>query len=154
MKNENRKQQHYLRQDLSYSLTLMPNFTIKPIPNVPVTNSIGKLVRNGKVLIDEFITEIKSDKNLEPELGDLFAHFRTKANGGRLPEKRFRDLSKYWKKSPYQFYEVKTKHLRMYVLVDGGHFITIGGKKGDQDEDIKRVVQIVKDYAEFKNTKK
>lgn len=124
----------------------MPKFEVKIYNPYPTKQRVGKLVRDGKVLADEFFDEIKKDANLEPELGELFAHVRTIANGKRLPKNAFRilDLGKL----KYTVCEVKSNHLRLYLFQDNAHIIVIGGKKGDQDGDLEKLKSIIKEYTQ------
>lgn len=112
---------------------------------------IFKLVRNNKCLIDSFLTEIKKDKNLEPELGELYAIIADAADGSLLPPSRYKPL-KIAKNLKYQPYEAKTYHLRIYLFHEreSGMIIIIGGKKTEQRQDLKRVEQIIKEYTLFK----
>jgi len=56
----------------------------------------------------------------------------------------------------YSAFEVKSKHLRLYLIneKETGQIHILGGKKGDQDEDLKRVEKIIREYTEFKLTRK
>ncbi len=128
----------------------MPKFEVRLYNPYPTKHPVGKLVRDGKVLPDDFFDEIKKDNNLEPELGELFAHVKTIANGYRLPKNAFRilDLGKL----KYTVYEVKSSHLRLYLFQDKAHIIVIGGKKGDQEDDLEKLKSIIKEYTQV-NTK-
>jgi hypothetical protein len=102
-------------------------------------------------LYDEFKTEIKQDNNLKAELGDLWAILKYVADGKApyLRETKYKKL----KNTKYPIHEAKSKELRLYVYIDDGMIIILGGKKTEQDEDIKRVEGIIKEYLEFKTKK-
>lgn len=129
----------------------MPIFVIANLPEFTTRQKVNKLFRNGKCLIDEFKTEIETDNNIAPELDELFATIEDVANGKRVPPNQYKrvHLSSKLKYSPY---EVKSKHLRLYLIheKETGQILILGGKKGDQDEDINRLEKIIKEYTLFK----
>jgi hypothetical protein len=135
----------------------MPKFAVKLYNDLWAKQRVGKLFREGKCLLTEFIDEIKKDKNLEPELGDLFAILKYVADG----EKPLPPISKYRKlnlggKSPYTGYEAKSASLRIYLFhdPDTGLVLVIGGKKVDQDKGIERLKKIIREYQEYKTKNK
>ncbi|HKR03975.1 MAG TPA: hypothetical protein VJY62_05000 [Bacteroidia bacterium] len=115
---------------------------------------INKLKRNGKSLINEFLEEIKKDKNLEPELGELYATLEDTANGKMVPKNQYRKL-RLSSKIKYSAFEAKSKHLRLYLFHDENRkIIMIGGKKVDQERDIERLEKIIKEHTEYKRIQK
>jgi hypothetical protein len=115
---------------------------------------INKLKRNRKSLIDEFLEEIKKDKNLEPELGELYATLEDTANGKMVPKNQFRKL-RLSSKIKYSAFEAKSKHLRLYLFHDeNGKIIVIGGKKVEQERDIEKLEKIIREYTEYKRIQK
>lgn len=133
----------------------MISFEVKQIPEFETKQKVNKLIRNGKCLIDDFRDEIKKDKNIEPELDELVATVEDVANGKMVPKNQYRKLH-LSSKLQYSAFEVKSKHLRLYLIHerDTGQIHILGGKKGDQDEDIKRVEKIIKEYSTFKQSQK
>lgn len=134
----------------------MPEFDVIKIDEFDTIQPVFKLVRNGKCRFDEFCGQIESDKNLNPELGDIYAVIEEVANcNGFLPPSKYK-LLRLSSKLAFKGYEAKSKHLRVYIFQDKdtGQIITLGGKKGDQDEDIKRFVKTIKEYTEYKNQNK
>lgn len=125
-------------------------FTKEKILAFRTRQDVYKLVRNGKCLLDEFVKDIKEDKNLEPELSDLFANIEDVANGELLPYNRYKILK--LGKLPFTAYEAKTKSLRLYLFHERntGVILIIGGKKTEQDEDLERIKRIIKEYSSFK----
>lgn len=133
----------------------MSTFEVKHIPEFETRQRVNKLVRNGKCLVDDFKDEIKKDKNISPELDELVATIEDVANGKKVPKNQYRKLN-LSDKLKFSAFEVKSKHLRLYLIheKDTGQIHILGGKKGDQDEDIKRVERIIKEYTTFKQTQK
>jgi len=131
----------------------MPNFEIQRVEKFDTQKPIFKLIRNGKCSYDSFISSIKEDKNLNPELGDIYAILKHVADNATpfLPKQKYRKL-KLSNKIKYAGYEAKSKHLRLYLFVDKdtGMILVLGGKKGDQDEDIESLERIIKEYSQNK----
>lgn len=133
----------------------MPNFAVSQYSGWQTSESVFKLCRDGKYLIDEFIQLIKADSNLAPELGDLFAIIKYVANGNRPPltEKKFKKL-KLSKKLKLPGFEAKSKHLRFYMFREPnvGLILAFGGKKGAQEQtDLNRIETLIKEYSHSKN---
>jgi hypothetical protein len=132
----------------------MSNFTLEEFKESNTAQKVHKLCRDGVCFYDEFRDKIKKDKNLRPELSDLWAILKDAANDKKLPKNRYRKEN-LGKKMPYNVYAAKSDHLRLYTFTDSeGLIIVIGGKKTDQDTDLKRIKDIVKSYKEFKTKKK
>ncbi len=131
----------------------MATFDVKRIPEFETIQHVSKLFRDGKCLLDEFITNIESDKNFAPELGDLFAIIEDIADCKIHPKYKKLHLSD---KLKFTGYEAKSKHLRLYLFHEKGtgQILAFGGKKGDQDEDIKRFEKLIKEYTLYKNQEK
>lgn len=67
-----------------------------------------------------------------------------------LPDTKFKDITP--EKEKIKEYEVKTKHLRVYLLHDvpNGRVIVCAGKKTSQKKDIKHFREVKKRYLENK----
>lgn len=132
----------------------MVRFAIEHIQEFDTIVPVNKLIRNGKSLMDEFVTAIKKDKNLSQELGDIFAIIEDVANQKRLPLTRYRKIV-VPKKFKFKPYEAKSKHLRFYLFHDNetGQVIVMGGKKSDQKRDIENLKTIILDYTNFYKNK-
>lgn len=133
----------------------MPNFTLLELTHYNTKQKVYRLSRDGRCYYDEFIEEIKKDKNLEPELGDLIPTIKYVADFQKpiLPKQRYRKL-KLGKNARYSVFEAKSNHLRLYVFVeDSGLIIILGGKKTEQDADIKKIEKLLKEYCKFQNNK-
>ncbi|HLG03472.1 MAG TPA: hypothetical protein VI731_07740 [Bacteroidia bacterium] len=131
----------------------MVNFVIQHIPEFTTRQRVNKLLRNGRCMLDEFWTEIRGDNNLAPELDELVATLEDVANGKWVPLNQYKKLH-VSNKLRFAPFEAKSKHLRLYLFHERetGQILIIDGKKGDQDEDIKRVERIIKEYTMFKQT--
>lgn len=128
----------------------MLTFALENIEDFETEQKVNKLIRNGKCVVDQFISDIKKDKNLSPELGDLFAIIEDVANNQILPSNKYRRLH-VSKKVHFTPYEAKSKHLRVYLFHENtsGQIIVIGGKKTEQKEDLKRLEKILSEYYQF-----
>lgn len=134
----------------------MPEFIVKRIDGFYTTQGVFKLVRNGKCQFDQFLNDINSDNNLRPELGDIYAVIEDVANcNGLLPQSKYRKLH-LSQKVAFTGYEVKSKHLRVYLFHDKGtgQIIVLGGKKVNQDKDIERFEKTIREYTGYKNSTK
>jgi hypothetical protein len=133
----------------------MATFEVKHMPEFETRQKVYKLIRNGKCLVDDFKDEIKKHKNIEPELDELVATIEDVANGIRVPKNLYRSLP-LSSKLKYSAFEAKTKHLRLYLISekDTGQIHILGGKKGDQDEDLRRVEKIIREYSFSQSQKK
>ncbi len=129
----------------------MATFVVEHIPEFDTLQKVGKLLRNGKCLYNEFVAEIQKDKNLENELDELFVHIEDVANNQRVPHTKYRKLH-VSSKLTFTPYEAKSSNLRVYLFHDSesGQIIVCGGKKTEQDEDIEKVERIIKEYSAWK----
>lgn len=102
-------------------------------------------------MYDEFVTDIERDKNLEPELDEVFSIIEDIADNKLLPKGDYRRLH-LSNKLGFTAFEAKTKHLRVYLFHDSGtgQIIICGGLKKNQDKDIDRVERIIKEYSAWK----
>lgn len=125
-------------------------FAIEHFEEFETKQKVNKLLRNGKCIVDEFVEEIKQDKNLSPELGELYAIIEDIANNKLLPHTRYKKL-RVSKKLKFKPYEAKSKHLRLYLFHEkgSGQIIVLGGKKTDQKDDIQRLEKIISEYNSY-----
>ena len=93
----------------------MATFEVRYVPEFETRQRVNKLIRNGKCLVDDFESEIRRDKNLEPELDELVATIEDVANGKMVPRNRYRKL-RLSGKLPHTAFEVKSKHHRLYLI--------------------------------------
>lgn len=129
----------------------MITFTVELVPDFVTRQRIYKLRRNGKCMADEFIEEIMTDSNLAPEWDDIKAVLVNVANGLLAPPSRYKKL-RIGEKLKYSVFEAKSRHLRLYLFQEKetGQIMIVGGKKARQKRDIARVIEIIKEYASFK----
>ena len=78
---------------LSYNLILMTIFTLVKVEAFETSSTLWKLLRNGRCFVDEFVEEVKKDKNLKQEWLEILATIHDAASGKLLPQKRFKKLS-------------------------------------------------------------
>lgn len=126
----------------------MPKFAVESISQFDTKVSVGKLWREERCRYNDFREDI-TGTNLESELGDLYAIVRKVANGEMLPKTKCRKL-KLSSKLEFAGFEAKSDNLRLYFIIDNGYVLVLGGKKGDQDEDIETLEKTIKEYTEFK----
>jgi hypothetical protein len=125
----------------------MYTFTLEELTHYHCKAKVFALGVNGSFLFKEFVSEIKDDHQLAPELGDLIPAIKYFADGKTpfLPNYRFKKLK--LGKLPYSGYEAKSKHLRVYLFTDEEGVINIlGGYKVDQTADLEKVKIILKEY--------
>jgi hypothetical protein len=137
---------------LSYNLILMTIFTLVKVEAFETSSTLWKLLRNGRCFVDEFVEEVKKDKNLKQEWLEILATIHDAASGKLLPQKRFKKLS-LAKSFEFQAYEAKSFSLRLYIITEHkiGKILICGGRKKTQIKDIERLKRIIKEYSHFKN---
>lgn len=123
-----------------YSIILSPNTA----RNTRI--AIFELCKNDESLFQQFCDEIEQDGNLIDELAGAIRIVEDTSNLKLSPKTKFRPLEAT--KLPCKFYEAKYKSIRIYLFHEEntGRIIVIGGKKGNQDEDIKRAKRIIREY--------
>ena len=128
----------------------MSNFVLEKIVEIDGRVSFYKLIKNGVCEFDEFQEEIKKDGNLSRELITVQARMLDVSNNKSLPQEKFRNITP--KNDNITEYEIKTKHLRVYLFHEKhtGKIIISGGKKTSQAKDIKHFRKVKKLYFENK----
>lgn len=129
----------------------MSTFVLEKIKEIEGRLSFYKLFVNGNCEFDEFYEQCKAEGNLESELNTIQARMQELADLKTLPKEKHRDITP--KKETVKEYEIKTKHLRVYLFHDkeNGRVLVTGGKKTEQPKDIKHFRNIKKAY--FNQTK-
>jgi|GEM_PF-1968281 len=137
---------------LSYNLILMTIFTLAKVEAFETSSTVWKLLRNGRCFVDEFVEEVKRDKNLRQEWLEIIATIHDAASGKLLPQKRYRKLT-LAKSFVFQAFEAKSFSLRLYLITEHniGKILVCGGRKKNQIKDIERLKRITKEYSHFKN---
>lgn len=130
----------------------MSIFALKELKDYSGKLKIFKLLIDDVSAFDEFCNEIKKEGNLSSELRTIMARLTEIADLKSLPKEKFKDITPA--KEPNKEYEIKTKHLRVYLFHDKktGRVIVSGGKKTSQKSDIKKFRNTKKEY--FKQQEK
>ncbi len=125
----------------------MYTFALKEIEEIKGKLRLYKLIINGTCEYDEFEKGIETEGNLKSELLTVVARMHEIADLKSLPKEKFKDITPP-RKETIKEYEIKTKHLRVYMFHDKstGRIIVCGGKKGTQPSDIKHFRNIKKEY--------
>ncbi len=124
----------------------MYKFALKEIEEIEGRISFFKLIKDDVCEFDEFIEQCRLDGGLESEITQLQTRMQFVADLKTLPEQKFRDITP--KNDAHKEYEIKTKHLRVYLFHDksNGRVIVCGGKKTTQKKDIGHFRNIKKTY--------
>jgi len=128
----------------------MNKFALKHIEEIVGQLKIFKLVVNNHCEYDEFEKQIILEASYSSELRTIQARLQDVAELRLLPKEKFRNITP--KKETVKEYEIKTRHLRVYLFHEDktGRVIVCGGKKGSQQADIKRLRRIKKEYFKQK----
>ncbi len=107
---------------------------------------IFKLVVNERCEYDEFERQIETEGSYSSELVTIQTRLHEISDGKLLPKEKFRNITP--KKELIKEYEIKTRHLRVYMFHEDktGRIIVCGGKKTSQQKDINRFRRIKKDF--------
>lgn len=127
-----------------YSLTLSTH-----IPS-DTKIDVYELCKNGSSLFEEFFKEIENDGNLISNLASAIRIIEDTANLKLRPKKQFRQIQGHSLKC--KIYEAKSGSVRVYLFHEEntGRVIVTGGHKGDQNEDLKRIEKIIREYNDEK----
>ena len=109
-----------------------------------------ELCKNNENLFNSFVNKIETDGNLFDSLAGAIRIIEDTANLILKPKNKFREIRDH--KLSCKVYEAKYGSIRIYLFHEQktGRVIVTGGLKGDQDEDIKSVIKIIKDYQDEK----
>lgn len=131
----------------------MPKFELEKIDAIVGKQAFYKLLKDGVCEFDEFVTQIRIEGSFNKEITKIYALMQQVSELKTLPQEKFKELK--YSKSDDKEYEIKTKHLRVYLFHQEytGKIIVIGGKKTTQDQDIAHFREIKKKYLEALNTK-
>ena len=125
----------------------MEKFSLKLIKSVQGKQKFYKLIEDDFCPFDAFQTEIKNSNYLS-ELLTIYAYMEMISNLKTLPNTKFRDITP--NKSTAKEYEIKSKHLRVYLFHEEntGKIIVCGGHKTSQKSDIKYFRNLKKAYLD------
>ena len=95
---------------------------------------------------DEFEKQINDEISYSSELVIIQTRLQEIADGKLLPKEKFRNITP--KKELVKEYEIKTRHLRVYLFHEEktGRVIVYGGKKVTQQKDMNHFRRIKKEY--------
>lgn len=124
----------------------MNKFALKHIDEIVGRLKIFKLLVNNRSEYDEFERQIEKQVTYISELVTIQARLQDIADGKLLPKEKFRNITP--KKELVKEYEIKTRHLRVYLFHEEntGRVIVYGGKKTTQQKDINHFRRIKKEY--------
>lgn len=124
----------------------MHKFALKYISEFDGRIKIFKLIVNKHCEFDEFEQKIINEVSYISELVTIQTRLREIADGKLLPKEKFRNITP--KKELVKEYEIKTRHLRVYLFHEEktGRIIVFGGKKTPQDKDIKHFRRLKREY--------
>ena len=128
----------------------MTTFALKYIDKVAGRVKIFKLLVNNKCEYDEFENQVQTEGSYSAELVTIQTRLQDIADGNLLPKEKFRNITP--KKELIKEYEIKTRHLRVYLFHEEntGRVIVAGGKKVTQDKDIRHFRRIKNMYFDQK----
>lgn len=109
-----------------------------------------ELCKNNESLFKSFFDEIENEGNLFDNLAGAIRIIEDTANLNRRPKEKFREIKNH--KLSCKIYEAKSGLIRIYLFHEEktGRVIITGGLKGGQDEDLKAVKKIIRDYQDGK----
>ena len=124
----------------------MPKFALKKIEEIVGRIKIFKLILDNNCEFDEFENQIKNEVSYASELITIQSRLQEVANGKILPKEKLRNITP--KKELLKEYEIKTRHLRVYLFHEEktGRIIVCGGKKVTQHKNIGHFRRIKKEY--------
>ncbi|MFK8013286.1 MAG: hypothetical protein AB8B80_14700 [Marinicellaceae bacterium] len=98
-------------------------------------------------MFKKFADETLNDSNLAAKFSKAISIVENSANLMRMPQAKFKQLD-VGKQLKCKLYEAKTDIIRIYLFEEEhtGRIIVLGGKKNNQDKDIKSVIRTIKDY--------
>ena len=124
----------------------MSIFTLKYINEIAGRIKIFKLLVNNHCEYEDFERQIETEGSYFSELVTIQTRMQEIADGKLLPKEKFRNITP--KKELEKEYEIKTRHLRVYLFHEEktGRVIVCGGKKTTQQKDITHFRRIKKEY--------
>lgn len=128
----------------------MTKFALKSLSSIVGKQEIDLLIENDICYFEEFEDEIKErHKKYDNELGSLLQTLERLSNGKSLPNEKFKDITP--EKELVKEYEIKTRHLRVYLIKKtDGKIIVLGGYKNRQKKDIRKFRSIKSRYLNNK----
>lgn len=99
-------------------------------------------------MFEQFFNEVEQAGNLMSNLAGSIRIIEDTANLNRRPKNKFRPIEGH--RLSCKIYEAKSGIIRVYLFHEErtGRIIVTGGMKGDQDKDIKGVINLIKEYLD------
>ncbi|SEJ39613.1 hypothetical protein SAMN04488018_13211 [Myroides marinus] len=115
---------------------------------------VYELCKNGNSIFEEFFKQIEEEGNLISNLAATIRIIEDSANLKMAPKTKFRILQGLSVKC--KVFEAKSGIIRVYLFHEEktGRVIVMGGNKDSQDQDIKKVEKIIKEYNTQKDNEK
>jgi hypothetical protein len=129
----------------------MPIFALQEIEEIKGKIKFFLLTIDGESQYEAFEAQIQAEGNLNRELITVQVRMQEMAEMRHpMPNTKCRDLTP--KKDPVKEYELKTKHLRVYLIHEEhkGRIVILAGKKGTQPKDIKKFRKLKEAYLNSK----
>jgi len=128
----------------------MSKFVLESLNDVNGDVEFFKILEESICYWNEFCKHIENEKNWVDQLDQLKSRMDDVANKKLLPKEKFRKL-----KGMDDCYEVKSKNLRAYLLLDeNGYVIMYAGKKTEQTQSLGKFEAIKKRYLKDKEDAK
>lgn len=124
----------------------MNKFALKFINEITGRIKIFVLLVNNHSEYEDFERKIETEGSYSSELVTIQTRLQDIADGKLLPKEKFRNITP--KKELIKEYEIKTRHLRVYLFHEEktGRVIVCGGKKITQQKDMNHFRLIKKEY--------
>lgn len=124
----------------------MRKFALKHIEEIVGRIRIFTLIVNNYNEYEEFASQIEKEGTYSSELITVQTRLQEIADCKLLPKEKYRNITP--KKELVKEYEIKTRHLRVYLFHEEktGRVLVCGGKKTTQDKDISHFRRIKKEY--------
>ncbi|MCX6146165.1 MAG: hypothetical protein NTW25_02810 [Candidatus Kapabacteria bacterium] len=122
----------------------MIKFTLIEIEAIKGKQKFFKLFKNEKCDFDTFEKDVRI--NFNSEMNKIYALMDRVANLESLPQSMFKDITPF--KDKTKEYEIKTHHLRVYLIQEAktGKIIVTGGYKNSQKIDINHFRELKRQY--------
>lgn len=127
----------------------MVKFALEKVRQIKEGFPFFKLVKDGECYFNDFLNSLQ--KSYDTEIESIFSRMRYLSMGKLLPKTKFR-IIKGINISGFNFGELKTRKLRVYMIIDKkkNHILVLGGLKKNQKKDIKKFRSIAYEYFEWR----
>lgn len=130
----------------------MEQFSLQPIddflPDLPMNDHLESpicyLQKNNKLIIQHFLDDIAKSGNLVSEQQKFRQYIISIYKKEQLPQNTIRAIQGTGFDN---IREIKTRHLRLYIIVSKNIIIVLGGKKTEQKQDISRLKSLLNDLS-------